>query len=353
LVVSIIYKILRRLKRKPGKILRSRLVFVAGFFLSMWIVCALLFYYSEHVLAGRRDIDIWASLYWSIITMATIGYGDIVPTRGVGWLVAGFTAVMGILAYTLTVSVIADAFLQASMKKLLGLAPLRNKKILVIGDDESCYEVIDELRLNGLEDEAGWLTSSQPKRDPGVDYMVGELADEETLRKAGADKAEHLIICSREDSQAIHLTLLLRKINPTAKISAIAKNAETEELLRQAGAHHTLSTRLLGRTIASSVFEPAVLEVIKELTTRRGTADLIEQRITDQQDGKTLAEIEQQLNQQDPKHTYKIIAVKTMQTTIILPPPTRKARRDEKIVLIKAKKTNTLNHHHGRVIVVG
>jgi len=116
--------------------------------------------------------------------------------------------------------------------------------------------------------------------------MVGELADEETLRKAGADKAEHIIICTREDSQAIHLTLLIRKINPAARISAIAKNAETEELLRQAGAHYTLSTRLLGRTIASSVFEPAVLEVIKELTTRRGTADLIEKEITAEQDGK-------------------------------------------------------------------
>jgi len=115
---------------------------------------------------------------------------------------------------------------------------------MVMGDDESCYEVIDELRLNELDKETGLITTSQPKRDPGVDYMVGELADEETLRKAEADKAEYLIICTREDSQAIHLTLLIRKINPETRISAIAKNAETEELLRQAGAHYTLSTTI-------------------------------------------------------------------------------------------------------------
>ncbi len=338
MAISIIHRLLRRLRRRRAKkITRSRLMFVAGFFLTMWIVCALLFYYSEHIIAGRRDIDIWASLYWSIITMATIGYGDIVPTRGAGWLVAGFTAVMGILAYTLTVSVIADAFLQASMKKLLGLAPLKKKKILVIGDDEACYEIIDELRLNELDKETGWITASQPKKDPGVDYMVGELADEETLRKAGVGGAEHVIICTREDSQAIHLTLLARKINPETKISAIAKNAETEELLRQAGAHYTLSTRLLGRTIASSVFEPAVLEVIKELTTRQGQADLIEKTITEKQAGKTLAEIEQELNKQDPNNTYKIIAMKT-KTTTILPPPQKKAQKGEKIVIVKAKK---------------
>ncbi len=330
------------MRRRAKKIMRSRLFFVAGFFLTMWVVCALLFYYSEHVVAGRRDIDIWASLYWSIITMATIGYGDIVPTRGAGWLVAGFTAVMGILAYTLTVSVIADAFLQASMKKLLGLAPLKKKKILVIGDDESCYEIIDELRLNELDKETGWITASQPKRDPGIDYMVGELADEETLRKAGVGGAQHVIICTREDSQAIHLTLLVRKINPETRISAIAKNAETEELLRQAGAHYTLSTRLLGRTIASSVFEPAVLEVIKELTTRQGQADLIEETITENLAEKTLAEIEHELNKQDPNHTYKIIAVKTKTAITILPPPQRKAEKGEKIVIVKARKQNLM-----------
>ncbi len=339
MVVSIIHRLLRRLKRRRmRRITRSRLLFVAGFFLAMWIVCALLFYYSEHVVAGRRDIDIWASLYWSIITMATIGYGDIVPTRGTGWLVAGFTAVMGILAYTLTVSVIADAFLQASMKKLLGLAPLKKKKILVIGDDESCYEIIDELRLNMIDKETGWITSTQPRRDPGVDYMVGELADEETLRKAGADKAEHIILCCREDSQAIHLALLAKKINPIAKISAIAKNAETEELLRQAGAHYTLSTRLLGRTIASAVFEPTVLEIIKELTTRQGKADLVEHEITQQQAGRTIAEIEEQLDQQEPSHKHKIIAVKTRKILEILPEPTRRVRAGEKTIIIKTKK---------------
>ncbi len=119
---------------------------VPVFFLTMWLVCAVLFCYSEHVIARSRDIDILAGLYWRIITMATICYGDIVPTRSTWQLIDGFTAVMGIIAYTLTVSVIADVFLQASMKKLPGPAPLKGKKIFVIVDDESFQEIIDELR---------------------------------------------------------------------------------------------------------------------------------------------------------------------------------------------------------------
>ncbi len=123
-----------------------------------------------------------ASLYLRIITMATIGYDDIVPTRVTGRLIDGFTAVTGILAYTLTVSVIANAFLQASMKILLWLTPLKGKKILVIVDDESCQEIIDGPRPKGLEKKTGWITAQQPKSDLGVDYMVGELLNEDTLR---------------------------------------------------------------------------------------------------------------------------------------------------------------------------
>ncbi len=78
-----------------------------------------------------------------------------------------------------------------------------------------------------------------------------------------------------KDSRVTDLAQLMKKISPETRIPAIARNAETEELLRQAGAHHTLPIRFLGRTIASNVFEPKAPEVIREPTTRRGQADLI------------------------------------------------------------------------------
>jgi len=68
--------------------------------------------------------------------MTTIGYGDVAPVKGFGWVVAG-TAV-----YTLTVSVIADWFYQLVLGGVWARLPSKNKEILVIGDNDSCHEII-------------------------------------------------------------------------------------------------------------------------------------------------------------------------------------------------------------------
>lgn len=177
--------------------------------------------------------------------MATIGCGDVAPIRGLGWLVAGFTAIMGILAYTLTVSVTADWFLSVSIRRSLGMAPLKKKKILVVGGSPTCNEVIDELILNGLEEETGWLTPEKPRSPPRVDYFVGDPIDENPLLKAGIREASHIILCMEDDSKALHVALLARKCNPNATYAALVSKHVMEEILKQTGVQHVLSHRVL------------------------------------------------------------------------------------------------------------
>jgi voltage-gated potassium channel len=233
MVSFIIFRLLRI--RRLRYLTRSRVFYVALFFASMWIINALLFYYSEHVVAGRSDIDIWASLYWSIITMATIGYGDVTPIRGLGWIVAGFAAIMGIVAYTLTVSVIADWFLSKSIRRSLGMAPLKGKRILVIGGSDSCREIIDELILNNYGDQIGWVTPVQPKGASMIDYLVGDPGNEDVLLKAGIRDARHVYLCIGDDSKTLYTALMIKHLNPQAEIYAVVSSAKTEELLREAG----------------------------------------------------------------------------------------------------------------------
>ncbi len=320
------------------KITRKKAFYVIIFFVSMWLINALLFYYSEHIVAGRKDIDIYAALYWSIITMATIGYGDITPVRGLGWIVAGFAAIMGIIAYTLTISVIADWFLSLSIRRSLGMAPLKNKKILVIGNSDSCNEIIDELILNGYREEIGYLVSEQPNKPLDIDYLVGDPSNEETLVKAGIKNIEHVYLCISDDSKALHTTLLIKNINPKTRIYAIVSNTKTEELLREAGAQHTVSTRLLGRTIASALFEPGVLTILTDIVSARGKGDLIEIKPDKNHIGKTIEKIEQELNKKDKKHTYRIIAIiKPNKTYTIAPPPKTKIQPNTTLIAIKGK----------------
>jgi len=302
----------------------------------MWVFNALLFYYSEHIVAGREDIDITTSLYWSIITMATIGYGDITPIRGLGWLVAGFAAIMGILAYTLTVSVIADAFLSASIRRAMGMAPLKKKEIIIIGDDESCRELVDELVINGLGDETGWLIPSQPRSEPPIDYLIGDPSIIDDLKKAGIDKARHVLLCLEDDSKTLHTALMVKRLNKEAKISAIVTSSQTEELLQEIGIKHTLSKKIMGRALASSVFEPAILLFLTDVISARGNGDLVEIVVNDKLMDKTIDEVEEILNK-DKHYKYKVLAVYRDNRLELIPQSQYIVKKGDKVIALKAR----------------
>ena len=49
-------------------------------------------------------------MYWAIVTLTTVGYGDVVPITGLGRVIAGVTAIAGLVMLALPVGIIASAF---------------------------------------------------------------------------------------------------------------------------------------------------------------------------------------------------------------------------------------------------
>ncbi|BEP17234.1 ion channel [Pyrofollis japonicus] len=338
MVIPIIFETLERLRRILGRRLsRNRFLLVALFFISMWLLSAVLFYYAEHVV-GKKPVDFPTSLYWSLITMATVGYGDVVPSTGLGRIVAGATAVLGIVAYTLTVSVIADAFLERSMRKAMGLAPLKKKQVLVIGDDETCLDLIDELIANGLGDVVGWMTPNQPKTQPPVDFMVGDPLSPQDLSKAGIKDANHVILCLIDDAKVLHTALLVKKLNKTAKIHAIVRSSETAELLKEAGVSTVLSVRVLGRAIASAIFEPSVVYFIDEAVSVKGAADVTEVEARGFV-GMSLAEAQKRLSEVDKEYRYQVLGIVRGNDLILAPDPGEKIREGDRLLVLRVKKS--------------
>lgn len=69
---------------------------------------------AMHVAEGKAQPDKFGSIpeamYWAIITLTTVGYGDVYPITSGGRIVAGMTAVMGLVMLSLPVGIIATAF---------------------------------------------------------------------------------------------------------------------------------------------------------------------------------------------------------------------------------------------------
>ena len=336
MIPSVIMLLKRRLKLLQ-LMRKSKLSYVALVFLASVIINGFLFYLTEGVIGGRQDITLWRALYWAVVTMATVGYGDVTPETTWGTVVTVETVVVGIAVFTMLVSVLAEEFMNASLKKSMGLGRLKRVDILVIGGEETCREALNELQLNEPHVRIGWLLPQPPKQPPqDVEFVAGDPTEESVLKRAGADKASKVILCLSDDSKAVHTVLMLRKLNRNAEIICLAKSEKARELLEEAGATRVIPARILGRLLASAAFEPSVADFLRDVTTAKGAADLIEHIVTKSEEGKTIEELENTLPRKHGGRTIRVIAIIRDGKMTVAPNPQEKVKEGDRLVCLKA-----------------
>jgi len=334
--INFILKISALFKR----ILRNKIIIILIMFCVIALINSFLFYYFEVLIGPQKNLSYVHCFYWAIVTMATVGYGDIVPQTVEGYIVTALAIVLGISIFTLLISSLAEIFLNKSMRKYYGLIKVKNADIVVIGGTEICREVIDELKLNVKDSKMTWVLESQPRSVPeDIEFVVGNLNDEETLKRAGIEKADNIIICTFDDSLSIHLALLSKKLNKNAKITALAISKKTEELLNEINVN-SIPLRIIGRTLASTVFEPSVAEFIEEATSAKGIVDLIEIDVDKNLVDKTLKEIIEVFKDKKKYKIRPLMIVRKEYNTIKRIPVTDeeiKISKEDKIVALKIK----------------
>ncbi len=294
----IVFYRVSRLLRRIKSALRKRVIILLVVFTISWLFSSTLFYYTEHILYGREDVNVWISLYWAIITMATVGYGDVIPESSAGKVVAAMASIFGIMVYTLFISTIADYFLEITMKASLGLGRLKEKSIIVVGEGPVCEETIRELVANGFRDETGWVREHPPRGESPVNFIVGDLSIE-TLKRGGVEQADSIIVCYEDDSKNIHVAALARRLNKRAKIVSLAREETTEHILETIGAKNIIPIAILGRLLASSSFEPSVARFLSRITTARYDIDIAEISVDETRS----------LRDYETKTGYKVLAI--------------------------------------------
>ena len=82
------------------------------------MISSTLIYVFEHELQPENFGSIPESMWWSFVTLTTVGYGDVVPMTAVGRAIAGLTALMGVCVVALLTGIVATGFSkQMAMKQ--------------------------------------------------------------------------------------------------------------------------------------------------------------------------------------------------------------------------------------------
>jgi voltage-gated potassium channel len=219
---------------------------------------------------GYVLIERWTwfdALYMSVITLMTIGYGEVHELDRAG---RAFTMVLALLGAT-TLAASATYVLQfvigGELNKTFGRQRMQRAldsvrdHVIVCGYGRVGRRVVADLAESGVpvvvvdQDEARL-------RDCTL-WLAGDVTEDDTLKRAGIAHARALIAAVPSDADNLYVTMSARLLNTTLTIVARAESEGTEEKLLRAGATRVISpTAIGGQRVVQAVLRPAVLDFI-------------------------------------------------------------------------------------------
>jgi len=238
---------------------------------------AIIFLLSVFVvgIGGYMVIEGWNffdSLYMVVITLATVGFGEIHPLTFHGRI---FTIVLilvwaGIGFYAL--SSIIQPIIEGEIRKVLGRKKLekeiRNLKdhYIVCGFGRMGSYISRELRnasVSYIIIEKDEHLREKLERENYL-YLYGNASEDEVLIEAGVKKARGLVAVVASDADNVYITLTARQLNPNLFILARSTNESSERKLQQAGANKVISPYQMGAVrMVQAILRPAVLDFIE------------------------------------------------------------------------------------------
>lgn len=105
-----------------GKVLRNRkeeLIVTATIVLVMMVLSASFMYFAEHAAQPEAFPDIPSSMWWAIVTLTTVGYGDVFPVTNLGKIFAAIIAILGIGMFALPTGILGASFVEELEKQRL------------------------------------------------------------------------------------------------------------------------------------------------------------------------------------------------------------------------------------------
>ncbi len=234
---------------------------------------------------GYRLIEGWSwfdSLYMTIITLATIGYGETHPLTIWGRSFTLILITVGVVLFGYLISSLTQAVIETEIASALGrrkvfkdINQLKNHYILC-GAGRVGMRIVDELQKKGVDFVVIENDESVAERllTKGILVLNGDATDEAVLEGARVRSARALITAASGDAANVYIVLTARGMNPDIYIVARANDLPAERQLKRAGANKVISPVLIGsHRMAQAALSPAVADFI-ELTTMTESLDL-------------------------------------------------------------------------------
>jgi voltage-gated potassium channel len=211
------------------------------------------------------------SFYMTIISITTVGYGEVRPLDGSGRVLTALLIVGGISIFGYTVTAMASTLVEneltgrASERRMRSAIESLSGHVIICGFGRVGVSVARELHAEGVPFVLIDHNADAVAESSSLGYLVvdGDATDDFVLSSAGIRRANALITALDDDAQNVFITLSARVLNPDITIASRSSSPETERKLQLAGAQHVVSPyNIAGHRLAGVVVRPRVIEFL-------------------------------------------------------------------------------------------
>ncbi|KLO22585.1 hypothetical protein X275_05895 [Marinitoga sp. 1197] len=250
------------------------------------LIIGLLLYISEF--GKNPDINsLFDAFWWLIVTIATVGYGDIVPRTIIGKIIGIIIIMLGVTLFSLISGSIASLLVEWRIKERKGLGKVKFKNhIVILGWNNHLEKTLEAMNkfinledyhivLVNQADEEDYENFRSRFADLNIKFIHGDFTKENVLKRANISQAKHIIILSDTyggksleecDERTLISILLIRTLNDTAKIYAeVVKEEKAKYVLRAGADDIILGSEFNSVLLSSALLSPAYHMLLREI----------------------------------------------------------------------------------------
>ncbi len=238
-------------------------------------VSSVLVYVMEANNVNSKINTLFDAFYWSIVTIATVGYGDIVTVSEAGRVVALIVIISGVAVMAFTTSLVVSAFTEKieEIKEIKSIEDISKLKriYLICGYKEIGRQVALKLKSDGfkiivLEKNPVFVKDALKDGILAFAYDSGLLSTYEELKINFATQVKAVLCLDESDVENIYTTLTVRSISKHVEIIATLESKNNRKKFEMAGVNKIIySQEFIGLMAKEYIGQPVAFELIHTL----------------------------------------------------------------------------------------
>ncbi len=230
--------------------------------------------------------DFFDAIWWSLVTITTVGYGDLVPITFWGRIIGIIFIFLGFTIFSIFTAFIASGFIDKKIKERKGLNKITEKNhILICGWNNSAKKILDYIsRLDPADipnialvnelDEGDFSALQNHYPDLQIKFIIGDFTNQEILLKANIKDARHIILLFDEskanstpsDERTIIAAHNITYMKLKGKISIQLHDEKyLSNIRREKISNVVIYDNLGGNLLGNSTINPAIPDFIQEV----------------------------------------------------------------------------------------